>query len=180
MVTDDTATDRASVFRSFNPEINGRGIFEYSIMEYRDNNELQLVKSVSWTADALANKFIDDLHLDQLTYKNQCLEGNSLNTRYAGEIVITEIDNTVIDGAFAASSYYLLMISGSTSDRHLVLYSKHRAINAAFFAWIPEKYRSLADDAIAVNCVDCIGWFEKMYPKEYEQFNQNWLSLTLK
>jgi len=169
-VADESVIDNASVFRSFNPEINEKEIFEYGLatVSQNDNTNDKLYKIVGWTIDPLQNDwFIDTLHQDVLAYKDQCVADVPHQLAYGGDIIITKIDETVVDGASAAESYYLFdefdmppidtwfYLTKGPKSRHL-------------FAWIPREYRDYANEAIDVNCVDCIGWFSEWYPVEYK------------
>ena len=176
-VEDDTIIDRASLFRSFNPEVGEREIFEFRLEEYRDsnNNGLGVVKTVNWTTDPHQNySLIEDLYHDQQAFKEKCLPGFSLQTRYFGEIVISEIDISVTDGASAADSYYLF----DDCDLPPIdtwFYLLNKGDTRLIFAWIPDEYKTLVEDAIAVNCVECIGWFREMFPDDYIRFyNRFW------
>lgn len=36
------------------------------------------------------------------------------------------------------------------------------------FAWIPNQHVHYANEAVEVNCVDCINWFDVWHPKQFE------------
>ena len=172
MVEDDVLTDVASVFRSINPEIAETEIYEYGIEEYRPTNNIktQLIKSVRWTIDPITEeKYIDELFPDQMLYKEKCLSGFSLDKQYQGEIIISQVDFSVVDGASAAESYYLFDdYDLPPIDTWFYLMSIQGT--RLLFAWIPDKYISLADDAITVNCVDCISRFKRWHEPEYMKY----------
>lgn len=172
---DEVLVDVASVFRSFNPEIEETEIYEYGIEEYRANNNIkaQLVKNIRWTIEPY--NYVDTLLLDLLLHKEKCLEGLPLDRQYSGDIFITQVDFSVFDGASAAESYYLY------DDFDLPpidtwFYLINKADTRLLFAWIPENYCSLADDAAAVNCVDCIGRFKNWHEPEFTKYYQHNLS----
>ena len=35
-----------------------------------------------------------------------------------------------------------------------------------FFSWVPQKFIEFADKAVAVNCVDCLTWYEDWVLRE--------------
>ena len=41
------------------------------------------------------------------------------------------------------------------------------------FAWIPDEVKHYANEAVLVNCVDCINWFQNWYQEDYEQIMAN-------
>jgi hypothetical protein len=171
LIADDVIIDNTSVFRSFNPEINEREIIEFGIEEFRNNDNTvnKLVKAAYWTTNPFSDTYLNKLYLDQQAYKDKCFEGISLSKKYSGEIVISQFDISIVDGASASASDYLFDdydLPPIDTWFYLIKTPETRLI----FAWIPEKYIPYVDDAIAVNCVDCIDWFGKMYPTEYKLF----------
>lgn len=174
VVVDDRLIDTVSVLRSFNPEINEKEIFEFGIEEYREysKRKIQLVKSVRWTQqpnETGSNSIIDGLFRDQLAYKEKCLEEKQFLIRDIGDIVIVAIDHSLLDGASATASCYLFDdFDLPPIDTWFYLLDTNET--RLLFAWIPDEYLKYVEDAIAVNCVDCIGWFKKLYEPEYKRF----------
>jgi hypothetical protein len=161
--------DRASVFRGFNPEINGRELFEYGIGTFGSPDN-KPYKTVGWTTDPLQHDwFVGTLLQDQMAYKDACLVKTSFQSAYNGEIIISRVDETVLDGASAVSSYYLFDdYDLPPIDTWFYLTSNNK--KRLLFAWIPHAYMYDANEAVDVNCMDCIGWFKDWYPEEYKQY----------
>jgi len=182
MAADDSMTDVASVFRSFNPEINEKEIYEYGIESYGGDksSNRKLVKSVRWTLPPNltgSESILEGLYSDQLAYKEKCLEAFALDKQYDGDIFITQVDFSLFDGASAAESYYLFDdfdLPPIDAWFYLLNTGKTRLL----FAWIPDAYCELANDAIAVNCVDCINRFKKLYEPEYKMYYKRSLVLV--
>jgi hypothetical protein len=166
VVEDPSLIDRASVFRGFNPEINGRELFEYDIRTF-ENADNRRCKIVGWTMEPFY--YMDTLLQDQMAYKDSCLANASFQSAYNGEIIISKIDETVVDGASAMWSYYLFDEFDLPAIDTWFYLTKHNQ-DRLLFAWIPQAYMHNAQEAIDVNCVDCIGWFKEWYPEEYKQF----------
>jgi hypothetical protein len=174
MIEDGIITDVASVFRSFNPEIEETEIYEYGVEEYRATNTIgsRLVKTVRWTLppnSTGSESIIEGLFSDQLAYKEKCLKGLPLDKHYEGDIFITQVDFSVFDGASAGNSYFLYD-EFDLPPIDTWFYFLTKADTRLIFAWIPDKYCELADDAIAVNCTDCINTFKTLYEPEYKKY----------
>ena len=164
VIDDPSLKDRASVFRGFNPEINGAEIFEYGISWFGSTDN-KPYKSVKWITEPWDNDWlIGSLFHDQMAYKFSCLSKTSFQPAYKGEVLISKVDETVIDGASAVSSYYLFDdFDLPPIDTWFYLTSDKRG--RLLFAWIPQAYLQDAQAAIDVNCMDCIGWFKDWYPE---------------
>jgi hypothetical protein len=168
---DDSLLDVASIFRSFNPALYNKEIFEFgieSIRNYETNKEV-LCKTAYWTSDPLEYDWsIMTLLRDQLDYKDKCIKNSTSRLLYKGSIAITKINETVVDGASAVSSCYLFDDYDLPPIDTWFYHLTQSGEGTLLFGWIPEAYESYANDAIAVNCLDCIGWFHKWYPQDYE------------
>lgn len=79
--------------------------------------------------------------------------------KFEGRILIAQIDDTVIDGASEASSDGLIDIY-DCPPIDTWFYLTENAGGRILFAWIPKQFINNANDAIEVNCVDCLKWLE--------------------
>lgn len=175
MVTDEVIVDAASVFRSFNPEVDGREVMEYGLLKYPGNHttKAKIVKSVRWIMNPVTHdSFINKYFADQLVYKEQCLEGYNVNKKYLGKILLSQVDQTVIDGASSSESYYLFDDYDLPPIDTWFYLTKDKGTRL-LFAWIPGAYGEHAQNAIDVNCVDGMNWFENWYELEHVTYYVN-------
>lgn len=114
---------------------------------------------------------VNSLFHEQLAYKATYLAGIMLsNEKYQGDIVISKIDESVYDGASEVASAELFdQYDIPPVDTWFYLMNAENGMRI-LFAWIPQSYVHYADNAVAVNCVDCIGRFKDWYPEEYKQY----------
>lgn len=163
----DKTLDNASVFRSFNPELNGRNLFEFQSATF-DNIARPNTKSYNlaeWTTDPLAQNMIEDLFNEQLANIDNYTYNPRLGQSYKGDILISKIDLTLLDGAseFQSQGYF------DTYDMPPIdtwFYMTRNSTSRLIFAWVPQQYKPRVNQAILVNCIDCIGWFSQWYPFE--------------
>jgi hypothetical protein len=114
---------------------------------------------------------VNSLFHEQLAYKASCLAGiTPSNEKYQGNIIISNIDESVNDGASEVSSAELFdQYDIPPVDTWFYLMKAENGTRI-LFAWIPQAYLHDANEAVDVNCVDCIGWFKDWYPEEYKQY----------
>lgn len=171
IVANEALTDVSSVFRSFMPEIDGKEVMEFGVEKFRTGGTTvdELVKSACWTIDPLSeDKYINNFYLEQMAYKEKCLEGVSPNPGYKGNIVVTQVDLTVVDGACEFDSYFFFdLYDLPPIDTWFYLTTTPQT--RLLFAWIPDTYCGWVDNAILVNCVEMIGWFKTVYPDDYRR-----------
>jgi hypothetical protein len=169
-------TDCAKVFRTYNPILsNNKPLFSFNTLrpEIEINSISTSYTVPHWQLDPTERQneyLVDKLFEDQLAFKQRQI--SLVHKQYEGDILVAQIDCTVIDGASEAESsgfvdgydmppidtwFYLI----STPDTRLL------------FAWIPKEFRHMADGAIAVNCVDCLSWFHEGHPREYDDLRAN-------
>lgn len=167
-----TYSDIATVFRSFNPLINNRSIFEFKVecYDFYIEPDINYVNLAQWTMDPSDHfRLIDSLFLNQMAHKEKNSEHIPEHSNFQGDIVISSIDESLLDGASAVQSLGLFDdYDMPPIDTWFYLTKKHD--KRLLFAWIPAEYRDYANEAIAVNCLDCIGWFSEWYPDEYKRY----------
>ena len=174
IVADEALTDVSSVLRSFIPEIEGKEVIEFGVEEFRTGNtiNIELVKSMHWTIDPVTEeKYIDNFHRDQMAYKEEGLKGVSPDKkRYAGHIVVSKVDLTLANGKSAIESYYLY-------DHYDLppidtwFYLVNTPATRLLFAWMPDTYCGWAQNLIEVDRIECIGWFETVFPEDYKRLH---------
>lgn len=182
VASDNEIIDIASVFRSFNPEVNGKELIEFKPKDLQGtiNPVQKLVKVPYWTTSPYHLNMVEDLLSDQLAYKDVFLAGHPPKTSYAGNMVAAQIDASLAESDSAAASYYLFdgddipaidtwFYCAQGSEGHRVL-----------FAWMPEQYKEYVEYGIVFNEIGGIDWFEKMFPDEYRLFRKKFSELTPK
>lgn len=153
----------AIALRTFNPVYNDDKLFSYKEVNYVECN----FTSVQWSIDPLRRNphLYDELFEKQLTHKRVLIESVDSNEKFEGRIMVAEIDITVWDGASeAVAEGFIDVYDCPPIDTwfYKVVSNNHRI----FFAWIPQQFVELANNAIAVNCVDCMSWYEDWLSRE--------------
>ncbi len=164
--------DNAQILRSFNPIINNKKLFDfkkkYFNCEVKPNiNDFTLTK---WAYDPTDNpKLFNALFSDQIFHKLEIIKTIDEAQFFLGRIIIAEIDCTVIDGASEVQSLGLFdLYDIPPIDTWFYLLDTIGA--RLLFAWIPNALVEAANDAIEVNCVECISWFENKFPNVANDF----------
>ena len=166
-----TEKNNTSIFRSFNPQINGDNIFKFKLSDYGLEENIKFCFLTNWCLDPTEREneyLIGDLFEKQLTHKRTSVAKNYTETVFSGDILVTQVDNTVIDGASA-------VVSGGLIDDFdcppidTWFYQTKNTEGRLLFAWIPHEFVTFANDAVLVNCVDCINWFKNWFPNEHKQ-----------
>jgi hypothetical protein len=157
----------ASALRSFNPDYNGQPIFSY---------KFGTCWMTVWNIDPLSvnDKYLyDELFEKQLVYKSENVKELNQNIEYKGQILIAEIDMTVVDGASEAQSEGLID-DNDCPPIDTWFYKARTEKGRILFAWIPQQFIDLVDEAIAVNCVDCMKWYDSksFSPTDYSQIEK--------
>jgi len=163
----------ASIFRSINPIINGKKIFEFKITDYGFDPEKRYSFSTEWTQDPYrdeSSNLYKELFDLQLLQKRENIKLIVNGEKFYGNILVVEIDNSVTDGASEVCSDGLIDIY-DCPPIDTWFHLTHESTGRLLYAWIPREFVYQANEAIKVNCVDCIQWFEKIQP-DNEESNQ--------
>jgi len=143
----------ATALRTFNPIYNEDKLFSYK--------KIGFYTSVQWSIDSLWRNphLYDELFEKQLAYKNASIVLVDNNKKFDGRIMVAEIDVTVWDGASEAEAEGFIDVN-DCPPIDTWFYKTLDDSQRIFFVWIPQQFVELVDEAIAVNCVDCISWYE--------------------
>ena len=169
-----TEKNNTSIFRSFNPQINGDNIFKFKLSDYGLEENVKFCFLTSWNIDPTEREneyLIGDLFEKQMIYKKATVAKIYTDTIFSGDILVAQVDNSIIDGASA-------VVSGGLIDDFdcppidTWFYQTHSTQGRLLFAWIPHEFVTFANDAVLVNCVDCINWFKNWYPIEHRQVTE--------
>jgi len=157
-----------SILRSINPIYNSQNIFSYSANKNKSTDNDNRVR-LNWNLDPHGDRndnLIADLFDKQLIEKVNAVGHDKTIENFSGEILVSEIDCTLIDGASEDVSGGLIdCYDCPPIDTWFYLATiKERRI---LFAWIPQQFLEDAENAIQVNCVNCIHWLKEWEPEEY-------------
>jgi hypothetical protein len=164
-----TDKNYASILRSFNPKSEGQSLFKFGLVTYNTiENEIRCFFNADWSSDPFTDKhlgLIKELFNKQREHKLAVISAVQPTNSAQGKIVVIQIDETVVDGASEAESSGLFDIYDLPPIDTWVYIDND---SNRLFAWIPSPFVHLADQAIAVNCMDCICWFDDHYTKEFQ------------
>jgi len=165
----------AAIFRSINPVRNGKKLFEFKIDDYGFEAETRYSFSTEWTKDPFRDEdsdlFFNELFDFQLLQKRENVKGVISGKAFKGRILIVAIDDTVIDGASEVCSEGLIDVY-DCPPIDTWFYLTNNPMGRLLFAWIPREFAYQANEAINVNCVDCIRWLQGQVP-EVEKAEQD-------
>lgn len=148
-------TNNAEVLRSFNPEYKGELLFRF--IHHSNWNETIWHEQVDPSRDRV---YYLELYKDQLRYKKDAVSIINEGITRPGKILIAEIDITLLDGASEAESDGLIDVFDHPPIDSWFYISENQN-GRVLFAWIPEQFVEAVDRAIAVNCVDCLYWYNE-------------------
>jgi hypothetical protein len=176
-----TEKNNASIFRSYNPKYNGETLFRFQLLDYGLEPEVKYCFLAKWNVDptekvnALLIKELFDM---QMEYKKSVFNDASSGEGFTGKILISQPDETVIDGASAVASGGLIDDFDCPPIDTWFYYTKNPH-GKLLFSWIPREFVAFANKAVLVNCVECIDWFEHAFPEDsiacirhYEKFRK--------
>jgi hypothetical protein len=160
---DNEQVDNATALRSINPVFNDVNIFTFQIA-YFDSS----IHTTKWSIDPFETNtdyLINGLFEEQLKVKQKLIFGGT-NQIFEGDILVSKIDCTVIDGASEVQSLGFI----DTYDIPPIdtwFYLTKVKEGRLLFSWVPQKFKHDANEGILVNCVDCFNWFKTWYPNVY-------------
>jgi hypothetical protein len=168
--------DTAKIFRTYNPLLGDNLIFSFEVEHFDFDIEpnINFCTLTKWSIDPTeqGNEIIvDQLFEQQIHFKEKTLVLDKAQT-YQGDILISQIDCTVIDGASEVQSLGLIDIYDMPPIDTWFYLTKSKE-SRLLFSWIPKEYKHYANEAVLVNCVDCINWLENWYPDEYKNMLGN-------
>lgn len=163
--------DYARILRSINPNYGEKQLFKF----VTENSTLSKVPNLihptvtKWMVDPIDHEnIVDDLFNDQIIYKKNYTTAN--NTKiYSGRILISKIDCTVIDGASEAQSLGFIDLY-DIPPIDTWFYMARTQESRLLFTWIPNEFVQYANEAVEVNCVDCINWVDEWFPEGLEAY----------
>ncbi len=168
---DKNENDNAKVFRSYNPLIKDKPLFSFKVQLFNSDIEpdLNYCTLTEWIVDPTEREnenLVDKLYEQQINFKKKNVALNDKQIHH-GDILVSQIDCTVIDGASEVQSLGLIDIY-DMPPIDTWFYLTRSKESRLLFAWIPADFKHYANEAVLVNCVNCINWFEKWYPKDFD------------
>jgi hypothetical protein len=165
----------ASIFRSINPTRNEKKIFEFKITDYGFDTKKRYFFSTEWTQDPYrdeSSKLFNELFELQLLKKRENIELKVSEEKFYGKILVVAIDNSVTDGASEVCSEGLIDIY-DCPPIDTWFHLTHESTGRILYAWIPREFVYQAEEAIKVNCVDCIQWFYEIQLDNEKNYQAN-------
>jgi len=165
--------DIAKIFRSYNPIYGDKHLFSYVIerFDFEIEPNLKHCTLTRWIVDPTEKEsIVDNLFAEQINYKKQAVSSIEADKIHSGRILVSQIDCTVIDGASEVHSLGLVDLYDIPAI-DTWFYITRTKESRLLFAWIPKELVKYADEAVQVNCVDCINWADIWYPQEFEEYD---------
>jgi hypothetical protein len=151
----------AEVLRSFNPEYKGKKICGFNRFQWPGNPKI--FAEVKWNIDPLesAKGFsYNDLFEKQIAYKKEVIQFFDPDTEFDGKILVAEIDNVICDGASEDESDGFIDYNDCPPVDTWFYMTENSNCRMVLYAWIPEPYIHLVNEAIAVNMLSVIIWLD--------------------
>jgi hypothetical protein len=165
--------DNAKIFRSYNPIYGDKHLFSYvsERFDFEIEPNLKHCTLTRWIVDPTEKEsIVDNLFAEQINYKKQAVSSIEADKIHSGRILVSQIDCTVIDGASEVQSLGLIDLYDIPAI-DTWFYMTRTKESRLLFAWIPKELVKYADEAVQVNCVDCINWADIWYPQEVEEYD---------
>lgn len=169
----DAIHDNAKVLRSYNPFYGDKNIFSFQTENFEIEPNLRHCTLTEWIVDPTDREsIVENLFTAQIHHKKQFICSIEIEKPYSGKILASQIDCTVIDGASEVQSLGLVDVY-DIPPIDTWFYIARTTESRLLFAWIPNEFVHYANEAVLVNCVNCINWFQTWYPQDYEQIMAN-------
>jgi hypothetical protein len=149
----------AEVLRSFNPEYKGHQFFSFNRFN-RWGISKRLAETV-WSIDPILENenLYTDLFIKQLIHKQNVIQINGQKTSDNGKILVAEIDCVIRDGASEDESDGFIDCNDCPPIDTWFYLSENRR-GRLLYAWIPDQFVKLVDNAIDVNMLSIFLWLE--------------------
>jgi hypothetical protein len=160
----------AAILRSYNPMNNSKSMFSFRFSNFSHPGMGDDFFQTDWAVDPFDQgneKLVEGLFDMQLIFKEGKIEIPDTSKDFAGEILVARIDETVVDGASSVMSIGLIDDFDCPPIDTWFYLTGMKGSSRLLFSWIPQKFYELANEAILVNCVDCLGWYKDWFPKDY-------------
>lgn len=161
----------ASILRSINVKRNGLELFKFSLYKVSCQTPFYTF-GADWRLDPFDTpNLIENLFKEQILLKQkQPIQSVEVNI-YEGNILAFKIDETLIDGAAAVSSYGLLD-DFNCPPIDTWFYLTKDMNSRVLLAWIPIQLVNYVNYGISVNPENCIDWLGTWYPNEMTEIEK--------
>ena len=147
--------DAGGVFRTINCKIAGRNIYEIIV---KDRGE----SYASWNVDPLSFDNFYKIAFEECMRIKKSLQLCNYPQAEFGKILVAEVHQTVCDGASSIECQNFIDDNDCPAIDTWFYHYTAPKVGDILFAWVPEKYVAMVDDAIAVNCIDMIYWLNEL------------------
>ncbi|MEO3406565.1 hypothetical protein AAFN85_21805 [Mucilaginibacter sp. CAU 1740] len=150
----------AEVLRSFNPEYNGK-----KLCDFKSVRRLEFAKGsaeVVWNIDPYDEKndfLYDELFDKQIAHKKEVTRFTDQAAEFKGRVLVAEVDNVIHDG-FSEDESDGFIDYNDCPPVDTWFYMARNKHGRVLYAWIPEQYIKLVEEAISVNAFSIIIWLE--------------------
>jgi|GEM_PF-1433393 len=148
----------ALALRSINPIINDKKLFEFEYVEDLFKRKKTLLQ---WTTHPLHENLVPELLDQQLIFKSGIFLSLDGVEKIKGKILIADFDETVVDGASEACSEGFIDVYDLPPMDTWFYLNRNVSGWRRIYAWIPAQFEPLVNEAIAVNCMDCLHWLKE-------------------
>jgi hypothetical protein len=151
----------AEVLRSFNPEYKGKKICGFNRFQWPGNPKI--FAEAKWNVDPLESikEFsYNDLFEKQIACKKGVIQFFDHTTEFKGKILVAEIDSVICDGVSEDESDGFIDYNDCPPIDTWFYMTENGDSRRVLYAWIPELYVHLVNEAIAVNALSVIIWLD--------------------
>jgi len=138
--------DNAKILRSYNPTVNDKPLFSFNVERFTFNirPNLNSYTSTEWASEPMERKTehsIGRLFAEQIAVKEKqaLLDTDEI---YQGDVLISQIDYTVFDGASEVESLGLIDVYDIPSIDTWFYLTRSEG-SRLLFAWIPKELKNL-------------------------------------
>jgi len=144
----------AEILRSINPIYDGQPIFSFGFRSYFETQ---------WAFDPLTNgnrEAFNDLYQRQLIQKKETFTEEQPGKKHFGRILVAEVNEMPLDGVSEEETEgFVDIFDCPPVDTwfYYLINNEYRVL----FAWIPERFVELVDNASLVNYSEALYWYDK-------------------
>jgi hypothetical protein len=165
MQLSNTEKSPAEILRSFNPVSNGLPMFSFKEGQYSPPFYL----AANWLIEPLNagnESFYTDLFKQQMDYKKSL--GLNPFGGFEGEILVTEIDRVIWDGAVEQDSAGFIDNNDCTPIDTWFYIEEYKG-DRLLYSWIPAQYVALVESAMEVRMLRTFCWRKDFTYSEYDR-----------
>jgi hypothetical protein len=147
--------DACGIFRTINFKIAGKNIYEIIVKDRGDSY-------ASWNIDPLRFDNFYKIAFDECLKIKNSLVSSDIYRNESGKVLVAEVHQTLCDGASSVECENFIDDNDCPAIDTWFYHCSAPKVGDILFAWVPEKYVAMVDNAIAVNCVDMLYWLNEL------------------